>query len=161
MRKDLFLIVMVLMVLTSCSKKLQPVGTKAANSPPPANTTSKEDTKPVAPVISVPELLPAAVVKLAKPMIVIDEAGTIITSRDKLPASVADKVDYRKISRSFTPEQRQNLIYRFKIVPPRVLFVPDHLASKTTRGYYCVYKKKFWYWKKEDGLFHLDETYYQ
>ena len=94
-------------------------------------------------------------------MIVIDEKGQIITSRDNLPDNIASKVDYKKITRSFTPAQRQNLIYRFKMVPPRVLFVPDKLVSKTARGYYCVYKKKFWYWKKEDGLFYLDETYYQ
>jgi predicted metal-dependent phosphoesterase TrpH len=94
-------------------------------------------------------------------MIVINESGKVITSRDKLPAEIATKVDYSKISRSFTPAQRQNLIYRFKMVPPRVLYVPEQLTSKTARGTYVVYKKKFWYWKKEDGLFHLDETYYQ
>ena len=94
-------------------------------------------------------------------MIVIDETGKIITSRDQLPDEIALKVDFKKITRSFTPAQRQNLIYRFKMVPPRVLFVPEQMASKTAKGYYCVYKKKFWYWKKEDGLYYLDETYYQ
>ena len=93
--------------------------------------------------------------------ILVDETGKIITSRSKLPAEIASKVDYKKITRSFTPDQRQNLIYRFKMVPPRVLFVPEKLASKSAKGTYCIYKKKFWYWKKEDGLFYLDETYYQ
>lgn len=94
-------------------------------------------------------------------MIVIDEKGKVITTRDKLPPDFTGRVDYAKISRGFTPAQRQNLIYRFKMVPPRVLFVPDQLASRSAKGTYVVYRKKFWYWKKEDGLFHLDETYYQ
>lgn len=94
-------------------------------------------------------------------MIVIDEGGHVITTKDKLPDEIAAKVDYRKITRAFTPDQRQNLIYRFKMVPPRVIFVPDNLSRTSAKGTYCVFKKKFWYWKKEDGLFHLDETYYQ
>ncbi|MDP3667279.1 MAG: hypothetical protein Q8R50_11415 [Sediminibacterium sp.] len=162
MRRALFFAVIVLMALTSCSKKLQPSGTKSSGGSGVVSATNQAATKPASSVMIVPEKPPTAMIVLAKPMIVIDETGTIITSRDKLPASMADKVDYSKITRSFTPAQRKNLIYRFKIVPPRVLFVPDHLASKTSWGrHYCVYKKKFWYWKKEDGLFHLDETYYQ
>lgn len=161
MRRELLFAVVVLMTLTSCNKKLHQAGTKSSGSSEAVNSTGKKDTKPAAPIITMPEALPPVVIVPDKPMIVIDETGAVITSRDKLPASVADKVDYSKISRSFTPAQRKNLIYRFKIVPPRVLFIPDRLASKTSRGHYCVYKKKFWYWKKEDGLFHLDETYYQ
>ena len=139
MRKNALVLLVAISVLVSCSKKTHP----ATSNPP---TTS--------PVITPPPLG-------SSPMIVIDEKGQIITSRDNLPDNIASKVDYKKITRSFTPVQRQNLIYRFKMVPPRVLFVPDKLVSKTARGYYCVYKKKFWYWKKEDGLFYLDETYYQ
>jgi len=140
MRKNALVLLVAISALVSCSKKTHP----ATSNPP---TTS--------PVITPPPPIGSS------PMIVIDEKGRIITSRDNLPDNIASKVDYKKITRSFTPAQRQNLIYRFKMVPPRVLFVPDKLVSKTARGYYCVYKKKFWYWKKEDGLFYLDETYYQ
>lgn len=122
-------------IFVSCSKKTKP----ALSDSPPRTTT------PAVP----------------SPMIVIDEVGKVITSRDKLPPAIAAKVDYSRISRSFTPAQRQNLIYRYKLVPPRVLYVPDQLAKKTAKGTYVVYRKKFWFWKKEDGLFHLDETYYQ
>ena len=143
MNRVLLLLLIGFTVLISCSKKTHPAAkrSKATN----------------------PETLPSAPppVMRASPMIVINESGKVITSRDKLPADIAPKVDYSKISRSFTPAQRQNLIYRFKIVPPRVLYVPEQLTYKTARGTYVVYKKKFWYWKKEDGLFHLDETYYQ
>jgi len=95
------------------------------------------------------------------PMVVIDGMGNIITPKEKLPEYIAAKADYRILSRAFTPNQRTNLIYRYKIVPPRILFVPESYTKTTTRGKYVVYRKKFWYWQKEDGLFYLDETYYK
>lgn len=148
MRRIVLCVSVVLMILTSCSKKVHPSverPTKGRNVPveTPVGVT------PTPPVI------------LTSPMIVIDGTGQIISSRDKLPAEIASKVDYNAIARSFTPAQKQNLIFRFKMLPPRVLLIPERFVSKSARGYYCVYKKKFWYWKKEDGLFHLDETYYQ
>jgi len=148
MNRVLLLLLIGFTVLISCSKKTHPAASKGSKAP-----VSTAD----------PETLPSAPPPVTRisPLIVINESGKVITSRDKLPADVAPKVDYSKISRSFTPAQRQNLIYRFKMVPPRVLYVPEQLTSKTARGTYVVYKKKFWYWKKEDGLFHLDETYYQ
>lgn len=147
--------------LVSCSKKTHP----AVSTHPKARDTNNARTKtvvePPAPVINPVETPVPPPAVMATPMIVIDETGKIITSRDKLPPNIASKVDYSSISRGFTPAQRQNLIVRFKMVPPRVLFVPDHLASKSAKGSYVVYRKKFWFWKKADGLFHLDETYYQ
>ncbi len=162
MRKDSLLWLIVGIFLVSCSKKTHPATSVLRGNPDSKYSIPKSETKIDTPAnggIDIPTA-PAATTMLA-PMIVIDEKGEIITSRNKLPDNIAAKVDYKKISRSFTPVQRKNLIYRFKMVPPRVLFVPDNLASKTARGYYCVYKKKFWYWKKEDGLFYLDDTYYQ
>ncbi|TDO26841.1 hypothetical protein [Sediminibacterium goheungense] len=95
------------------------------------------------------------------PMVVIDGMGNVITPKEKLPEEIAAKADYKILSRAFTPNQRTNLIYRYKIVPPRILFVPDNYIKTTARGKYVVYRKKFWYWQKEDGLFYLDETYYK
>lgn len=95
------------------------------------------------------------------PMIVIDGMGNVITPKEKLPEDIAVKADYRALSRAFTPNQRTNLIYRYKIVPPRILFVPESYIKTSARGKYVVYRKKFWYWQKEDGLFYLDETYYK
>ena len=149
----------VLMVLTSCSKKTHPSVSNPPNSSksaviePPGN---KEIT--TVPIIVTPV---SPTVVLTSPLIVIDGTGEVINSRSKLPPEIASKVDYNAITRSYTPAQKQNLIFRFKMLPPRVLYVPDRLVSKSARGFYCVYKKKFWYWKKEDGLFYLDETYYQ
>jgi hypothetical protein len=155
------------LLLASCSKKTHPAVSKPIKKPDTAvqekNTRKEpEPTVPEVPPAGTPVTeIPAAAAVFTSPMIIIDEAGKIITPRDSLPVDIAQKVDYKKITRAFTPEQRKNLIYRFKMVPPRVLFVPDNLTSKSARGTYVVYKKKFWYWKKEDRLFHLDETYYQ
>ncbi len=150
------------LLLTACSKKTRPT----------VSTPVKQDNTPVIVTPPVKEPPPVVVTDSVEeetvtptpamaPMIVIDEKGSVITSRDKLPPEVAAKVNYSRISRGYTPAQRQNLIFRYKMVPPRVLFVPDQLASKSARGTYVIYRKKFWYWRKADGLFHIDETYYQ
>lgn len=93
-------------------------------------------------------------------MIVIDGYGRILTPQQKLPKDAGLKPDYSKIARAFTPQQMANLKARFKTVPPKVLYVPEQYAIKSYKGTYCVYKKTFWYWKKEDGLFYLDENDY-
>lgn len=63
-------------------------------------------------------------------------------------------------ARSFTPNQKKNLMLRFKTVPPKVLHVPESLAQKNSKGSYYIFKKKFWYWKSSDGYFYLDDNYY-
>jgi hypothetical protein len=160
-------------ILAACTLLIMSCGRKTV----PAKTTTAEKT--TVPVVKAPENkdLPAipAPVKEEKektgtknvpkeellPMVVIDGMGNIITPKEKLPEEIAAKADYRILSRAFTPNQRTNLIYRHKIVPPRILFVPENYIKTTTRGKYVVYRKKFWYWQKEDGLFYLDETYYK
>ncbi|GAC1440387.1 MAG: hypothetical protein NVSMB63_06730 [Sediminibacterium sp.] len=97
---------------------------------------------------------------LAGPMIIVDGSGTVITPKDKLPPAIASKTNYASLARSYTPDQKKNLIFRFKMLPPKVLYVPEALTKKSAKGYYCIYRKKFWYWRKADGLFYLDETYY-
>ncbi len=101
-----------------------------------------------------PAPLPAA-------MIVVDGYGNVLTPKSKLPVSAGLNPDYSSIARSFTPKEIANLKARYKTVPPKIIYVPDLYSKKTSRGTYAVYKKKFWYWKKEDGLFYLDKTYYE
>ncbi len=90
-------------------------------------------------------------------MIVIDGLGRVITPKENLPIQVS----YAGLARTFTPLEKANLVNRYKMLPPRILYVPEKLATKSLKGEYCVYKGKFWYWKKGDGLFYLDETYYK
>jgi len=95
------------------------------------------------------------------PLVVIDGLGRVITSKANLPTDEGIKADYTQLERSFTPEQKANLMARHKMIPPRVLYVPKEYTKTSLKGDYCVYKKKFWYWKKSDGLFYLDEVYYK
>lgn len=129
-----------------------PEHNKDITEPALINKSKEEKEEPTATKIEKKEVL--------LPMIVIDGMGNVITPKEKLPEEIAAKADYRALSRAFTPNQRTNLIYRYKIVPPRILFVPESYIKTSARGKYIVYRKKFWYWQKEDGLFYLDETYY-
>ncbi|MBV9988228.1 MAG: hypothetical protein JO301_11135 [Chitinophagaceae bacterium] len=152
-----------ILLLSACSKKNHPVASKTpVRSSTHAPAAESRQTESPA-VINIPHDIPPAPARnmAMAPMIVIDEQGQVITSREKLPADIASKVDYGKISRGYTPAQRQNLVYRFKLVPPRVLYVPEQFATKNAKGTYVVYRKKFFYWKKADGLFHIDQTYYE
>jgi len=106
-----------------------------------------------------PSEIPPASVSGA--MIVMDGYGNIRTPQNRLPAEANIKSDYTRSVRGFTPNQIANLKFRYQTVPARILYVPDSYTLKSLRGVYCVYKKKFWYWKNEDGLFYLDETYYK
>jgi hypothetical protein len=167
MKKILAGMAFFLMALASCSKKTHPAAsipskptTIASNMPVPGNETITVSPAPAPAVTKAAKPTPPAP-DFSSPMIVIDEAGNVITAKEQLPADIAEKVDYKKITRAFTPTQRQNLVTRFKMVPPKVLFIPASLTSKSARGTYIIYKKKFYYWKKDDGLFYLDDTYYQ
>ncbi len=137
MTKTLYLALTCIIFFVACSKKIHP--SSIIPSAPSAPT-----------VVSTPTA-----------MIVIDGYGKILTPQSKLPTDGSIKTDYSKSARSFTPTQLANLTYRYHTLPPRILYVPAIYTLKSLRGIYCVYKKKFWYWKNEDGLFYLDETYYK
>jgi hypothetical protein len=146
--------------VAACHKKAIPTKTEnvtivksnKTSTTPPSNKTISEP-RPDS-VVSTP------VAPTASAMIVIDGYGKILTPQSKLPDPNI-KPDYSVIARAFTPQQIANLKARYNTVPPKILYVPDAYSQKTLRGIYAVYKKKFWYWKKDDGLFYLDEIYYK
>lgn len=157
-----------MLLLAACSRKTTPAASRLPVKPLPVpgnniaahkKITAPPITAPSAVTADIPE--PKSEKKFQQPLVVIDDRGEIITPASGLPEDIAAKVNYRSIARAYTPDQRKNLIFRFKMVPPRVLYIPQHLASHSTRGTYCIFRKKFWYWQKEDGLFYIDETYYQ
>jgi hypothetical protein len=158
--KNITVVVICLFVLAACHRKTVPAKTenvtvvksnnKTAAPPPPTTIT---ETKPDSTMSVTPA--PAATA-----MIVVDGYGKVLTPQDKLPDQTI-KPDYSQIARAFTPQQIANLKARYSLVPPKVLYVPDAYSRKTLRGTYAVYKKKFWYWKKDDGLYYLDEIYYK
>ncbi|NCT93644.1 MAG: hypothetical protein GXC72_04410 [Chitinophagaceae bacterium] len=161
------IILATLTILVSCGRKTLPEKTVgAANKPGVAakdkNPAPTKNPTPVpAPADSAAAESNTAVNSNAMPLVVIDGLGNIVTTKDQLPQELAIKTDYRTIARAFTPNQRANLIYRYKMVPPRVLYVPEQYIVTSARGKYIIYRKKFWYWQKKDGLFYLDETYYR
>lgn len=168
--KQLFpLIFFTLLLVMGCGRKSVPQKTNNVKvhsgpivKPPESNKTINEPALIKKSKVEKEEIAETKIEKKEAllPMIVIDGMGNVITPKEKLPDEIAAKADYRVLSRAFTPNQRTNLIYRYKIVPPRILFVPENYIKTSARGKYIVYRKKFWYWQKEDGLFYLDETYY-
>lgn len=99
---------------------------------------------------------------LNEPVVVIDSRGNLMIDSTNLPPTVSHNLDSLKQAiRAFTPDQAKNLAFRFKQIPPRVLFVPDELAKQGRRGFYYKYNDQFWYWKQADGFFYLDENYYK
>ncbi len=157
--KKLILIAFTVVLVVGCSKKTVPTKT-TSQSPTTNNNSSNSSATTPTPATEIP---PTATTRVANvnAMIVIDGNGRILTPLEKLPPEENLKPDYSKIARAFTPAQKANLTLRYKMVPPKVIYVPTIFAQKSLKGTYSVYKKKFWYWKKEDGLFYLDETYYK
>ncbi len=156
------------LLIMSCGKKTIPAKTtttpttttKPANKPAKIDSASQKKEKEEVVEEEMDKKEETSATTLT-PMIVVDGMGKILTPKNQLPTEIAEKADYTTLGRAFTPNQRTNLIYRYKIVPPRVLFVPEPFIQTSAKGKYIVYRKKFWYWQKQDGLFYLDETYYK
>lgn len=155
--KNLSIILSCFLMLAACHRKTVPAKTQGTTvAPKPATPApSKNNNTEVAPAKPAPTAPPAAV--YTKPVIVVDGKGNMV-SEDQLPEGVS--LPDNSVARAFTPAQTKNLAYRYKYIPPKVLYVPSNLAKTTSRGTYYVYNKKFWYWKKSDGFFYLDPNYY-
>ena len=93
-------------------------------------------------------------------MVISNGYGKIITPQDSLPANASVQFDKFQLSKGFSAQELSNLKARYKTIPPRVLYVNPQNEQKSARGTFYVLGKKFWYWKKKDGLFYLDEKYY-
>lgn len=157
--KKLILIAFAIVSVAGCSRKSIPTKT-TVQSPNTNNNIDNSGTTITTPATEIP---PTAATRVAtvNAMIVIDGNGRILTPLEKLPPEENLNPDYSTIARAFTPSQKANLNLRYKMMPPKVIYVPIIFAQKSLKGTYSIYKKKFWYWKKEDGLFYLDETYYK
>lgn len=93
-------------------------------------------------------------------MVIADGYGRLVTPKENLPQDAVVKYNNLQLSKGFTVQERANLQARYKMVLPRVLYVPQQYTSSSLKGVYYIYRKKFWYWKKSDGLFYLDQKYY-
>lgn len=98
--------------------------------------------------------------RFSKVTLAVDSRGELhVSESDNLPADVKSLQGLRGL-RSFTPAEYGRLKARFGSIPPRAIYVPEKYARKTSRGYYYILKKRFWYWKKDDGFYYLDQNYY-
>jgi hypothetical protein len=131
----LYLVGFFLLAITACHRNAVP---------PKPNTSETVENKPA----PVPEA----------PTVVVNGDGRVVNPTVSTKSGA--KVYPVTSARSFTPNQKKNLMFRFKTVPPKVLNVPESLTKKNAQGTYYVYKGKFWYWKKADGFYYLDENYY-
>jgi len=93
-------------------------------------------------------------------LVVTNAYGKIVTGQDELPQNADVHFDAFQLSKGFSAQQLSNLKARYKTIPPRILYVNPQNEQRSARGTYYVLGKKFWYWKKKDGLFYLDEKYY-
>jgi hypothetical protein len=93
-------------------------------------------------------------------LVIADGYGRLLTPQQNIPQDAGIKYNTLQLSKGFSAQQLANLKARYNTVPPRVLYVPQQSSSKSLKGDYYIYKKKFWFWKRSDGLFYLDEKYY-
>ena len=94
-------------------------------------------------------------------IIIVDARGNFAVTDSTLPPNASKDILDPANARAYTPAQTKTLAYRFGKVPPRILYVPVALAKKSSKGTYYVLDKKFWYWKKSNGYFYIDDNYFK
>lgn len=135
----LYCLAVVSIVVTSCHRR---------HIPESSTSTATEETKPVIPAYT-------------RPVIIVDARGNFAVTETTLPADASKEILNPSNARAYTPAQTKTLAYRFGKVPPRILYVPSSIAKKSAKGTYYVLDKKFWYWKKSNGYFYIDENYFK
>jgi hypothetical protein len=162
-----FLLIAACFLLFACSRRtVPPKGTNATVVTPKNNTTvtpapNNNVTNDNADSISTTDTSSAIDNTNSFSFLVITNGyGKIITQEDSLPADADIHWDALQLSKGFSAQELSNLKARYKVIPPRILYVNPQNEQKSARGAYYVLGKKFWYWKKKDGLFYLDEKYY-
>jgi hypothetical protein len=161
--KTYLLLIVSCFTLFACSRKTIPPKTNNVTVVPGNNNPPVNNEPPVSndSAETVPADSSAAVNNSALAFMVISNGyGKIITPQDSLPANATVQFDQLKLSKGFSAQELRNLKARYKTIPPRVLYVNPQNEQKSARGSFYVLGKKFWYWKKKDGLFYLDEKYY-
>lgn len=159
--KNIFIICWCICIVMACSKKTVPPKPNAVleNNNSNTITTNKVVTDTLTAITIPADSLTS--VAVSNIMVVADGYGKLLTPQESLPANSNVQYNSLQLSKGFTVQQRANLQARYNTVPPRVLFVPDKLSSASLKGSYYIFRKKFWYWKKQDGLYYLDQKYYQ
>ena len=160
--KKIIIVTACFVTINACSKKTVPAATHQLSplTSPQAAPVHADTSSALVPGIISDTATTVASNATVTVMVISDANGKILTSEKDLPPDADVKFNSLQLSKGFTPQQKINLSTRYKMVPPRVLYVSRPSQLTSLRGTYYIYKKKFWYWKKSDGLFYLDEKYY-
>ncbi len=165
--KKYFLLAFACFSLFACSRKTVPSkgtngtivnGNKSSATTINNNTNNSITNEPANNVTDTPSAVNNA--NAFSFMVITDGYGRIITQKDSLPTNANVQYNQFELSKGFSAQQLSNLKARYKTIPPRVLYVDPSQQINSVRGTYYILAKKFWYWKKKDGLFYLDEKYY-
>ena len=162
MRSLPFLLLFVI-VSVGCHRKMH---TGAATTTTTTTTTKPHASEPVKPLLDSAEATGDSVastvpVPMARPLIIVDSHGNFAVTEKDLPPDASKSILSNANARAYTPAELKTLSYRYKQIPPRIMYVPAELQKKNSRGTYYVFAKKYWYWKKDNGYFYLDENYYK
>lgn len=140
----------ILVVATSCHRRMVASSSTNNGEVTPLLNGSEASGTPAAPAYI-----------YSKPVIIVDARGDFAVTEATLPADAPKEILDPSNARAYTPAQTKTLAYRFGKVPPRILYVPSSLSKKSAKGTYYVLDKKFWYWKKSNGYFYIDDNYFK
>jgi len=165
MKSFSFFLLLFILINIGCHRKTIPspttTTTTPTTTPPKTTTTPSEPVKPLLDSTEASTVMPTVPTVVAKPIIVVDAHGNFAVKEEDLPPDASKSIMSNSNARAYTPAELKTLSYRYKQIPPRIMYVPAELQKKNSRGTYYVFAKKYWYWKKPNGYFYLDENYYK
>jgi hypothetical protein len=159
------LLLLFVVITVGCHRKMHADKATTANTTTTTTTTAipKEAVKPLLDSAEAAgeTTAPTVPIPLPKAIIIVDAHGNFAVTEKDLPPDASKSILNSANARAYTPAELKTLSYRYKQIPPRILYVPTELQKKNSRGTYYVFIKKYWYWKKDNGYFYLDENYYK
>lgn len=162
MKNYFLLCTLALFVSSACSRKTTPPASGNTNAKIvyPDKNKPNTGTTPVTPAIpDTAATVPATTNE--KILVILDKGGRLAVSSKSVPPYVLANNRVLPVSTPLTATQRSNLLARHRVLVPLALYVPEAKATQSAKGAYYRYQNKFWYWKKADGFFYLDEIYYK
>lgn len=145
----------------SCSRKTTPTtsnGSRNVNAQM-VYGNDKNAGNPVTPLIT--DSAGTVPVSNERILVILDKGGRLNYSNKNVPQYVLAANKALPANQPISAVQRSNLLSRQKTLLPLALYVPEAKAARTSKGQYYKLQNKYWYWKKSNGFYYLDEMYYQ
>lgn len=154
----LYCALVIFTLFTACSRKSTPASSGKNTNATIVYPDKNKPSDPLTPLIP-DSAVPGTTNE--KILVILDKGGRLAVSSKSVPPYVLANNKVLPVSTPLTATQRSNLLARHHVLLPLALYVPEAMATKSAKGDYYRYQSKFWYWKKADGFFHLDEIYYK